>query len=174
MFESIHTTQSTSLPESRPIKRLLNIQNAINDGHYSHLGEVEISEETTLEQVKIMVIPHEGFHANLEYRLTIKFQGEGEWPHIHIDSDVFDAIKTADYKNNKGHRGGEHKGVCIHEFYHTSFYKNFKRLCNNKWEVYVYYLIGTFNDFQEIEPVAEGNAITGIARNYKQILARHV
>jgi hypothetical protein len=40
--------------------------------------------------------------------------------------------------------------------------------------VYVYYLIRTFNDFQDIEPVKEGNNINGIVRNYKEILARHL
>jgi hypothetical protein len=172
MLDSIHTTFSTTLPENRPLKRLLNIQNAINGGHYSDLGEVEITEESTLENVKIKVIPSEGFHANMEYLITIKYQDQGKWPHIHIDSEMFDAIKTRDYKNNKGNRGGAHKGVCISEFFHGSFNKNFKDLCNNKWEVYVYYLIRTFNDFQDIEPVKEGNNINGIVRNYKQILAR--
>jgi hypothetical protein len=89
MLDLIHTTFSTTLPENRPLKRLLNIQNAIN-------GEVEITEESTLKNVKIKVI----FHAN------IKYQDQGKCPHIHIDSEMFDAIKTRDYKNNKGNRGG--------------------------------------------------------------------
>jgi hypothetical protein len=148
------------------LKRFHSISRAVYGKYYDDLGSTEIvEEESTLETIKIRVIPHEGFHEGLEYVITCRFQETGEWPHVYIDSELFDKIKTGQYLKNKG-RVGTHKGICIKNLgYAYNFQKNFKELCDNKWENYVYYLITVFNNLQDFE---KGN---GFKSNYKQILA---
>jgi hypothetical protein len=131
-------------------------------GDYKDLGETEILEDITLEEMKIKVTPHEGIHQEKTYTITLKFQEE--WPLVFIDSELFDKIKTPQYKKNKG-KVGHHKGICIKRIGHGyPFAKNFKELCGNKWENYVYYLITMFNNIQDFE---KG---TGFKSNYKEIL----
>ena len=149
----------------KPIKRFHDISKAIYGNYYSDLGKTEITEDSTLKDIKIKVIPNEGIHKDIEYILTIKFQKEATWPFIYIDSEIFDKIKTNQYKENIG-KVGDHKGICIKKLgYAYSFKKNFKDLCDNKWENYIYYLIITFNNIQDFE---KGN---GFKSTYKQILS---
>ena len=61
----------------KPIKRFHDISKAVYGKYYSDLGETEITYESTLEVVKIKVIPSEGIHAKLDYTITLKFQEEG-------------------------------------------------------------------------------------------------
>ena len=146
-------------------KRFSNISKAIYGNYFTDLGMIEIKDESTLEDVKLKVIPNEGIHANIEYTITIRFQEEGKWPLVYIDSEIFDKIKTNQYLKNKG-RVGSHKGICIKNLgYAYNFNKNFKKLCDNKWENYIYYLIITFNNIQDFE---KGN---GFKTKYKLILS---
>jgi hypothetical protein len=148
----------------KQIKRFHNISKAVYSNFFSDLGITEITDNTTLEDIKIKVIPNEGIHANLEYTITIKFQEEGNWPYVYIDSEIFDKLKTNQYLKNKG-KVGIHKGICIKNLgYGYNFNNNFKELCDNKWENYIYYLIITFNNIQDFE---KGN---GLKSNFKQIL----
>jgi len=148
----------------KQIKRFHNISKAVYSNFFSDLGITEITDNTTLEDIKIKVIPNEGIHANLEYTITIKFQEEGNWPYVYIDSEIFDKLKTNQYLKNKG-KVGIHKGICIKNLgYGYNFNNNFKELCDNKWENYIYYLIITFNNIQDFE---KGN---GFKSNFKQIL----
>lgn len=147
------------------MKRFYNISKAVEGKHYSDLGEIEIMEDSTLEELKIKVVPNEGIHAEIEYTITIKFQEEGNWPLVYIDSEIFDKIKTSQYLQNKG-KSGAHKGICIKNLgYAYNFKKNFKELCDNKWENYIYYLITLFNYLEDFE---KGN---GFKSNYKKILS---
>ena len=149
----------------KQIKRFHNISKAIYGNFFSDLGITEITDDSTLEDIKIKVIPNEGIHSNLEYTITIKFQEEGNWHLVYIDSEIFDKIKTNQYLKNKG-KVGLHKGVCIKNLgYGYNYNKNFKELCDNKWENYIYYLIITFNNMQDFE---RGN---GFKSKYKQILS---
>ena len=149
----------------KQIKRFHNILKAVYSNYYSDLGETEIIDDNTIENIKIKVIPNEGIHAGIEYKITIKFQEEGSWPQVYIDSALFDKIKTSQYLQNKVKRGS-HKGVCIKNLgYGYNFNKNFKEICDNKWENYIYYLIITFNNIQDFE---KGN---GFKSDYKQILS---
>ena len=59
-------------------------------------------DESTIENIKIRVVPHEGVHKDVNYIITIKFQEEGNWPLIYIDSDIYDKIKTNRYLQEKG------------------------------------------------------------------------
>jgi hypothetical protein len=148
----------------KQIKRFHNISKAVYSNFFSDLGITEITDNTTLEDIKIKVIPNEGIHANLEYTITIKFQEEGNWPYVYIDSEIFDKLKTNQYLKNKG-KVGIHKGICIKNLgYGYNFNNNFKEVCDNKWENYIYYLIITFNNIQDFE---KGN---GLKSNFKQIL----
>ena len=154
-----------SIIMEQPIKRLSNISKAIYGKYYSDLGETKITEDSTMQDVKIKVIPNEGFHENLEYIITIKFQEEGNWPLVYINSEIFDKIKTSQYLQNKG-KVGTHKGICIKNLsYGYNFNKNFKNLCDNKWTNYIYYLITLFNNLQDFE---KGN---GFKSNYKKLLS---
>ena len=149
----------------QPIKRFHNISKAVVGDYFSDLGEIEITEDSTLNVLKITVIPHEGLHSKLEYLITIKFQEEGSWPLVYVDSVLFDKIKTNQYLQNKG-KVGTHKGICIKNLgYAYAFKKNFRELCDNKWENYIYYLITVFNNVQDFE---KGN---GFKSNYKKILS---
>lgn len=148
-----------------PIKRFRDISKAVYGKYYADLGLTEITEDTTLDQLKIKVIPHEGIHANVEYIITIKFQQEGEWPLLFVDSLIFDQIKTNQYLQNKG-KVNHHKGICIKNLgYGYAFKKNFKELCDNKWENYIYYVISVFNNLQDFQ---RGN---GFKSTYKKILS---
>jgi len=143
------------------MNRILSIARAARDGFYSDLGETEVV-ETTLEELKIKVIPSEGHHSCIEYVITLKW--EEEWPLVFVDSEIFDRIKTHQYLQNRG-KVGHHKGICIKNLSRGySFRKNFTQLCANKWENYVYYLITVFNNIQDFE---KGN---GFRSNYKEIL----
>lgn len=147
-----------------PLHRFRNITKAIDQDFYKELALVELMEDSDLENMKIKVIPNEGIHKAKEYIITIKFNGVAEWPYIFIDSEIYDKIKTSQYLENRG-KAGEHKGICIkHLGYAYAFTKHFKQLCDNKWEVYVYYLITVFNNLQDFE---RGN---GLKSNYKKIL----
>ena len=146
------------------LKRIRDISRAVDSGYYSDLGVTEITDESTLEDVKIRVIPIEGVHAGVEYTITVKFQEEGSWPLVYIDSVLFDQIKTGQYLKNKG-KVGDHKGICIKNLgYGYNFDKNFRELCDNKWVNYIYYLIVTFNNIQDFQ---RGN---GFKSTYKEIL----
>jgi len=150
---------------NQPLRRFRNIERAVFSKFYADLGETELTEESTLDCIKIKVVPHEGVHAKREYTITIQFQEEGNWPRVLIDSEIFDRIKTGQYLQNKG-KVGEHKGICIKNIgYAYNFTKNFRDLCGDKWENYIYYLIVTFNNIQDFE---KGN---GFKSNYKQILS---
>jgi hypothetical protein len=150
---------------STELKKYRTITKAIFTGYYADLGNVDIMEDSTLEIIKIKVTPFEGVHKNIEYIITIKFQEEGNWPLVYIDSKIYDKIKTVQYLQGKG-RVGEHKGICIKNLgYSYNFNKNFKDLCGNKWENYIYYLITVFNNLQDFE---KGN---GIRSSYKNILS---
>ena len=147
-----------------PLQRFQNISKSIYTGYYSDLGETDIMEESTLENIKITCIPHEGIHEKLQYIITIKFQDEN-WPLVYIDSEIYDKIKTNQYLQEKG-KVGEHKGICIKNLsYGYNFNKNFKNLCDNKWQNYIYHLICMFNNLQDFE---KG---TGIKSAYKKILS---
>jgi hypothetical protein len=144
--------------------RIRDIEKAVKNRKYTDLGKTELIDEYTLENIKISVVPNEGFHEHIEYIITIKFQEEGNWPLVYIDSELYDKIKTNQYLQGKG-SVGQHKGICIKNLsYGYSFIKWFNILCCNKWENYIYYLIVTFNNFQDFE---KGN---GIKSNYKNIL----
>ena len=147
------------------LKRFHDIIKAICAGDYTDLGETEYIEEYNLENIKISVVPHEGVHKHVKYLITIKFQEEGNWPLVYIDSDIYDKIKTKNYLQEKG-RVGQHKGICIKKIgYGYKFNTNFKNVCGNKWENYIYNLICVFNNLQDFE---KGN---GIKLNYKNILS---
>jgi hypothetical protein len=145
------------------IRRLTAIATALSDNLYNDLARVEISEDTTLETLKLIVIPHDGIHKGIRYIVTCKFQEHGNWPLVYIDSEIYDKIKTTQYMQNKG-ANGDHKGICIKNLGYGYNYKYFKELCGNKWENYVYYLIVFFNNIQDFE---KGN---GLKSNYKEIL----
>jgi hypothetical protein len=145
------------------LKRIHDISRAVDSGYYSDLGVTEITHDST-EVIEIRVIPSEGVHAGVEYTITVKFQEEGTWPLVYIDSLLFDQIKTGQYLKNKG-KVGDHKGICIKNLgYGYNFDKNFRELCDNKWVNYIYYLIVTFNNIQDFE---RGN---GFKSKYKEIL----
>jgi len=147
------------------MKKIRDITKAVYTGYYTDLGETEVMDESTLENIKIQVVPYEGVHKHVNYIITIKFQEEGNWPLIYIDSDLYDKIKTNRYLQEKG-RVGQHKGICIKNLgYGYCFNKNFKNFCGNKWENYIYNLICVFNNLQDFE---KGN---GIKSNYKNILS---
>jgi hypothetical protein len=147
------------------LKIFRDITKALYTGYYNDLGETELIDEDNLKIIKIRVVPHEGIHKNVNYIITIKFQEEENWPLVYIDSEIYDQIKTTQYLQEKG-RVGIHKGICIkHISYAYNFNKNFKNLCGNKWENYIYHLICVFNNLQDFE---KGN---GIKSNYKNILS---
>jgi len=147
------------------LKRFRDISKSLYTGYYTDLGQTDIIEESTLENIKISCIPHEGIHAKIKYIITIKFQEDGNWPLVYIDSEIYDKIKTNQYLQEKG-RAGQHKGICIKKLsYAYGFDINFKNLCDNKWENYIYHLICMFNNLQDFE---KGN---GIKLSYKNILS---
>lgn len=150
----------------QPIKRFAHIVKVINTGYFNDLGKIElvIDNDMQIDIIKIKIIPYEGIHKDIEYIITIKFQEQNNWPLVYIDSEIYDKIKTKQYINNKG-LYGEHKGICIKKISHGyPFNKNFKDLCDNKWENYIYYLITLFNNIQDFE---KGN---GLKSNYKELL----
>lgn len=131
---------------------------------YNDLGKVNISDNSDINNIKIMVTPYEGIHKNLEYIITLKFTECSRWPLIFIDSNIYDKIKTNQYIKNKG-KVGQHKGICIKNLsYGYNFNKYFKILCNNKWENYLYYVITVFNN---IEDFKKGN---GFKSNYMDLI----
>ena len=78
---------------------------------------------------------------------------------------MYDKIKTNQYLQNKGCVGA-HKGICIKNLaYGYNFSKNFKNICDNKWENYIFYVITLFNNLQDFE---KGS---GIKSSYKRILS---
>ena len=148
----------------QPIQRFRSVIKAVHGGHYEDLGATEIMDESTLETIKIKVVPREGIHQNMEYFITLKFEEGSDWPRVFIDSEIYDKIKTCAYLQNRG-RVGTHKGICIKNLtYGYPFNKNFKQLCDNKWENYVFHTITLFNNLQDFE---KGN---GLKSNYKSIL----
>ena len=150
---------------TRQMKRFRDITKAVYGGYYTDLGNTEIMDESTLENIKLRVVSHEGVHKDIQYIITIKFQEEGNWPLVYIDSDIYDKIKTKNYLQERG-RVGQHKGICIKKIgYGYQFNNNFKNLCGNKWENYIYNLICVFNNLQDF---GKGN---GIKSNYRTILS---
>ena len=78
-------------------------------------------------------------YKNFLYIITIKFQEDRTWPLIYIDSEIYDKIKTSQYLQEKG-KAGQYKGICIKNLgYWYNFNINFKNLCDNKWENYIYH-----------------------------------
>ena len=145
-------------------RRFHSICKAVYTDYFKDLAKVEISNESTLEIFKIKVIPNYGIHSDIEYIITIKFQESNTWPLVYVDSIIFDKIKTLQYLQNRG-KQGDHKGICIKNMaYGYCFNKNFKNICDNKWENYIYYLITVFNSIEDFE---KGN---GFKSNYKEIL----
>ena len=150
--------------EQNPNKRFINITKAVYTKYYDDLGIVEIMDDSTLEIIKISIIPFEGIHQECKYIITCKFQEICNWPLVFIDSDIYDKIKTNQYLQNKG-RNGIHKGICIKNMgYGYNFNKNFKEICGDEWKNYIYNLIIVFNNIQDFE---KGN---GFKSNYKNIL----
>ena len=132
------------------LKRFRDISKSIYTGYYTDLGQTDIIEESTLENIKISCIPHEGIHEKIPYKLTIKFQTNNSWPLLYIDSEKYNPMKTNQYNKNLG-KSGPHKGICIRNIgYAYAFTKNFKNLCNNNWTNYLYYVIVFFNNPQDI------------------------
>jgi hypothetical protein len=112
--------------EQQPLKRFLKIANAVRYDYYLDLGKTNIVEDSSLKVLQIEVTPHEGIHTNIPYVITIKFQKEGEWPYVFVDSEIFDKIKTNNYLQNKGKTGEDHRGICIKKIgYAYSFKTNF-------------------------------------------------
>ena len=110
----------------QPIQRFRSVIKAVSGGYYEHLGATEIMDESTLETIKVKVVPHEGIHQNMEYFITLKFEEGSDWPRVFIDSEIYDKIKTSAYLQNRG-RVGTHKGICIKNMsYGYPFNKNFK------------------------------------------------
>ena len=107
------------------LQRFRDITRAVCMGHYTNLGETELMNEDNIENIKIRVVPHEGFHENINYIITIKFQEDGKWPLIYIDSEIYDKIKTNQYIQDKGNVG-QHKGICIKKI---SYVYNFNNYC---------------------------------------------
>jgi len=150
----------------QPIIRFAHLVKVINSPYFDDLGKVEmiINNDSQIDIIKIKIIPHQGIHKDIEYIITIKFQGHNNWPWVYIDSEIYDKIKTIQYIENRG-ANGDHKGICIKNLsYGYPFITNFKELCDNKWENYIYYLITLFNNIQDFE---KGN---GLKSNYKEIL----
>jgi hypothetical protein len=146
------------------IKLFHAISKSIYSDQYKDLGLVFIDEESTIHNIILSVFPKDGFHKDIQYIITLKFQNDDSWPLVYIDSEIFDKIKTERYIQNKG-KSGTHKGICIKNLSHAySFHKYFKQICDNKWDVYIYYLIITFNN---VEDFKKGN---GFKSNYKEIL----
>jgi hypothetical protein len=141
-----------------------NLTKLIYTNYYSDLGKINLLEDSNLEIIKINVIPHEGFHKNINYIITLIFQEINNWPLVYIDSELYDKIKTNQYLEGRG-RNGQHKGICIKNLsYSYNFNRNFKDICGNKWENYIFNLICVFNN---IEDFTKGN---GIKSTYKDIL----
>jgi hypothetical protein len=150
---------------NKQLKRFIDISKSIYTGYYIDLGQTDIMEESNLENIKITCIPYEGIHEKIKYTITIKFQEDENWPLVYIDSEIYDKIKTVQYLKKRG-KAGEHKGICIKNLgYGYNFNINFKTLCDNKWENYIYQLICMFNNLQDFE---KGN---GIKSSYKKILS---
>jgi hypothetical protein len=42
--------------------------------YYKDLGVIELSDDSTLETLKVVVTPHEGFHKDISYTITCKFK----------------------------------------------------------------------------------------------------
>lgn len=42
-----------------------------NGGYYTDIGNTEIMDESTLENIQLSVVPHEGVHKNIKYIILI-------------------------------------------------------------------------------------------------------
>lgn len=149
---------------------LLNILNrfnrAIHENYYKDLGIIELWENDNLELFKFKVIPNEGFHKDKPYFITCKFNKNdlNNWPLVYLDSEIFDIFKTKQYIENKGKKG-IHKGICIKNLsYCYGFYKNFKKICDNNWNIYFFYIITVFNNIQDF---GKGN---GFRHNFMDLI----
>ena len=40
-----------------------------NGGYYTDIGNTEIMDESTLENIQLSVVPHEGVHKNIKYKI---------------------------------------------------------------------------------------------------------
>ncbi len=149
---------------NEPLRIFHSICKAVYSNYYQDLGQVEIKNDSSINILNILVKPNYGLHVKIPYTLTLKFQEPGSWPLVFIDSIIFDKIKTLQYKQNRG-ASGSHKGICIKNLgYGYSFNKNFKNICDNKWENYLYYLITVFNSIEDFQKGI------GFKSNYKEIL----
>ena len=137
-----------------PIQRAQAINRAMyNDDRIASLGEVgfKTPPETTEEQI-IRCIPHEGEHKDKQYEITLKWGCGCGWPHVFIDSPIYDPRKTSQMRQNKGWRGAEHKGICFKDMTHGyAFKKHIKKKFANNWGNYIYQLILQFNNPQSWE-----------------------
>ena len=117
---------------------------------YKDIALVEDIECENVNIIKLKVIPHENFHRDVPYYITLKFNDDNSWPLLYVDSIFFDKLKTKQYLLNKG-KHGDHKGICIEHFsYHYSGYKKYFQLyCNSKWENYIYNVIHFLNNIDE-------------------------
>ena len=120
------------------IKIFHEISKAVYTNRYETLGLVTIDDISTMKTIILNVIPHDGFHKDIQYNITLKYHDDNSWPYLYIDSDIFNQIKTLRYINNKG-KNGDHKGICIKNLSNGySFHKYFNQYCDNKWEIYIY------------------------------------
>jgi hypothetical protein len=147
------------------LRRFANIVRSVESNYFDDLGKIElVVEDENIDVIKFKITPNEGLHQNLEYIMTIKFREINQWPLVYIDSGIYDRIKTKQYLANRGFDGC-HKGICIKNLSHAyNFQKNFKELCGEKWENYIYNLIIFFNNLQDI-----GKGV-GFKSDYKKIL----
>jgi len=54
-------------------QRVYDIMKSVNNEYYSDLGVVEINEESNIEKMIIEVTPHEGFHKEKKYFITLSY-----------------------------------------------------------------------------------------------------
>ena len=56
------------------LKIFRNITRAVYSGYYTDLGQIELIDESTLENIKISAVPHEGVHKDMKYKLQLNFK----------------------------------------------------------------------------------------------------
>jgi hypothetical protein len=144
------------------LQRYRQILLSFNNNYYDNLGIVNFIDTDDMNIIKFSVKPFEGFHKDVEYIITLKFNSG--WPYIFIDSNIYDQIKTKKYINGYGYHGNEHKGICIKNLSYGYSFNYFYKYCDGKWQNYIYYLITVFNNIQDFE---KGS---GFKSNYKNIL----
>ena len=73
------------------------IGRAIRSDMYKDLGLVEMVEDCSLDAIQFDVVPHEGVHKGIPYRITLKIDNIQNWPKLFVDSAIYDRIKTSQY-----------------------------------------------------------------------------